>query len=63
MYPVVEIYIDNIIQNAFKVREICKDRGITLSLVTKVLSDNKEIVQELVRKTELIVYVNLEYKI
>lgn len=49
MYPVVEIYINNIIQNAFKVREICKDKGLTLSLVTKVLANNKEIVQELAR--------------
>lgn len=49
MYPVLEIYIENIIQNALELKKVCADKGIKLSVVTKVLSDNKEIVQALVR--------------
>lgn len=50
MYPVIEIYVDNIIQNALKIKKVCEDKGIKLSLVTKILADNKEVVQELARK-------------
>lgn len=48
MYPIVEIKLNNIIENIKITRKICEDKNIKFSLVTKVLSDNKEIVEELV---------------
>lgn len=48
MYPKVEIKLNNIIENAKKVKELCNKNNISLSVVTKVLSDNKEIVKAIV---------------
>lgn len=48
MYPKLEINLNGIVQNAQKMKKICKDNGIELSLVTKVLVSDKKIVQTLV---------------
>lgn len=47
-YPSVEIKIDRILENARTVQGICREHGIRLSMVTKVLSDNLEVVSRLV---------------
>jgi len=49
MYPRVEINVDNIVENFKKVKRICKERKIELSVVTKVLADYKPLVEELVK--------------
>lgn len=48
MYPAVEINFNGIIENAKKMQSICKESGKNYCLITKVLSDNKEIVKALV---------------
>lgn len=49
MYPKIEIKLENIVDNVKKIKKLCDDRGIILSVVTKVLVDNKEIVEEIVK--------------
>lgn len=49
MYPKIKINKTGIIQNAQKINEICSQHNVQLSVVTKLLSDNKEIVSELVK--------------
>lgn len=44
MYPKIEIKLNNLIENTKKVKKLCEDNGILLSVVTKVLVDNKEVV-------------------
>ena len=48
MYPRIEIKIDNIIENAKKINSLCKERGVKLSVVTKLFAGNKEIVKKIV---------------
>ena len=48
MYPKVEINLNGIIKNAHLMKEICKERNKSYCLITKVLSDNKEVVKALV---------------
>lgn len=48
MYPKLEINLNGIVQNAKLMKRMCKDNGIKLSLVTKVLVSDKKIVQTLV---------------
>ena len=48
MYPRIEINLNNIIENVKKVKKICDDRNIYLSVVTKLLSDNREAVQAII---------------
>lgn len=48
MYPRIEINLGNIIENAKKTKKLCEKKGVSLSLVTKLLAGNKEIVEKLV---------------
>lgn len=48
MYPNVEIFTDRIIENANKMKALCNDNGIKLSVVTKLISDCPEITEKLV---------------
>lgn len=48
MYPAVEINLNQIIKNAKLMQKICESQNKTYCLVTKVVSDNKEIVKALV---------------
>ena len=48
MYPKLEINLNGIVRNAKLMKSICEDNGIELSLVTKVLVSDKQIVQTLV---------------
>lgn len=48
MYPAVEINLNQIIKNAKLMQKICETQNKTYCLVTKVVSDNKEIVKALV---------------
>lgn len=48
MYPAVEINLTKIIENAKLMKKICESQNKTYCLVTKVVSDNKEIVKALV---------------
>ena len=48
MYPKIEIKLNNIIKNAKDVKKMCAEHNVSLSLVTKLLADNKQIVKELV---------------
>lgn len=47
MYPQLEIRLSGIAENAQRVDALCKQNGIMLSLVTKLLSGNQEIVEAL----------------
>lgn len=49
MYPEIQIKLDNIIQNVINAKALCNENNISLSLVTKVLSDNKQVVEELIK--------------
>jgi len=49
MFPKVKINLNGIIENASKVNLLCKNRGIKLSVVTKVLCGNLDIVEALVQ--------------
>ena len=49
MYPRIEIKLKNIIENVIKMKALCQEQGVKLSLVTKLLSGDKEIVKELVK--------------
>ena len=48
MYPKLEININGIVQNMLQVKELCEKRRIELSLVTKGLGGNLEVVRALV---------------
>lgn len=48
MYPAVEINLTKIIENAKQMKKICESQNKTYCLVTKIVSDNKEIVKALV---------------
>lgn len=48
MYPSVEINLNKIIENAKQMKNLCVARNKSYCLVTKVVSDNKEIVKALV---------------
>lgn len=48
MYPAVEINLSKIIENVKSMKKICESQNKTYCLVTKVVSDNKEIVKALV---------------
>ena len=48
MYPKIEINLKNIIENTKKVAEMCTEKDVTLAVVTKVFSDYKPVVEELV---------------
>ena len=49
MYPKIQIKINNIVDNVKSANLLCKKNNISLSLVTKVLSDNKQVVEELIK--------------
>lgn len=49
MYPKIVIHLNSIIENMKYIKALCKRNNITLSLVTKLLSDNKEIVSALIQ--------------
>ncbi|MBQ6707347.1 MAG: alanine/ornithine racemase family PLP-dependent enzyme [Clostridia bacterium] len=51
MYPNVEIFTDRIVENAKKMKALCNDSGITLSVVTKLVSDCPEITKKLVESS------------
>lgn len=48
MYPLIEIKKDKIMENVRIIRRLCDEHKIKLSVVTKLLADNKELVSELV---------------
>lgn len=48
MYPKIEINLNHIIENTKKVAEMCKEKNVTLAVVTKVFADYKPIVEALV---------------
>ncbi len=48
MYPKIQINLNGIIENIKKTKELCEQNGISLAVVTKLLADNKEIVQAIV---------------
>lgn len=45
MYPKVEIYLKNILENIQKIKEVCEKQQISFSPVVKVLAGHKEIIQ------------------
>lgn len=47
MYPQIEINIEKLEDNARRLISLCHEHGISVSLVTKVLAGNKEIVERL----------------
>lgn len=49
MYPKIQIKINNIVDNVKNAKLLCEQNNISLSLVTKVLSDNKQVVEELIK--------------
>lgn len=49
MYPKIEINLKGIIENAKKMKQLCEKHGKTYCLITKVLSNYKEVVEELVK--------------
>ena len=49
MYPTIEINLNNIIENIKITKNICIKNDIKFSLVTKLLSDDKKIVEKLVQ--------------
>lgn len=48
MYPKIEIKINQIIENAKKIQQICEKNNKTYCLVTKLLVDDKEVVKMLI---------------
>ena len=50
MYPCIEIHLDGILQNLNILKNACESRGISLSLVTKVLGGNLQLVGDLIKK-------------
>lgn len=48
MYPKIEINSNNIVENVKRVKALCEKNGVDLCVVTKVLSDNKELVKKMV---------------
>lgn len=48
MYPKIQIKINNIVENVKNTKLLCEQNNISLSLVTKVLSDNKQVVEALI---------------
>ena len=48
MYPRIEIKLDNIIENVKSIKALCAERGVKLSVVTKLLSGDVELVEKLV---------------
>ncbi len=50
MFPCVEIKLDGILHNLNILKTACNDRGISLSLVTKVLGGNLPLVNEILKQ-------------
>ena len=48
MYPKIEINLNNLIENAKKVKSICEENNVKYTLITKLLAGDKKIVKELV---------------
>lgn len=48
MYPEVKVNINNIVENAKKVKELCGNKELTV--VTKVLTGNYAIIEKLVKE-------------
>ena len=48
MYPKIEIKLQNILENAAKMKRLCSENNIELALATKVLAGNEQIVKELI---------------
>ncbi len=53
MFPCVEIKLDGILHNLNILKTACSDKGISLSLVTKVLGGNLPLVQEILRESQI----------
>ena len=49
MYPAIEINLKKLLENAKKINDLCKEHNIKFSLVTKLLSDNTNVVNEMVQ--------------
>lgn len=49
MYPCIEIHLEGILQNLNILKNACESRGISLSLVTKVLGGHHQLVGDLVQ--------------
>lgn len=53
MYPCIEIHLEGILRNLNILKNACEARGISLSLVTKVLGGHHQLVGDLVQKGNL----------
>ena len=53
MFPSIEIHLDGILRNLNILKNACESRGISLSLVTKVLGGNQQLVSDLIQKGNL----------
>ena len=53
MYPCIEIHLEGILRNLNILKNACEARGISLSLVTKVLGGHLQLVGDLVQKGNL----------
>lgn len=53
MYPCIEIHLEGILRNLNILKNACEARGISLSLVTKVLGGHHQLVGDLVQKGKL----------
>ncbi len=50
MFPCIEIRLEGILRNLEILKKACESRGISLSLVTKVLGGNHQLVEDLIQK-------------
>lgn len=53
MYPCIEIKVDGIIDNINILKKACDERGIFISLVTKVLAGDSALVEKIISKSDV----------
>ncbi len=53
MFPCVEIKLNGILHNLNILKTACSDRGISLSLVTKVLGGNLQLVEQILKQGQI----------
>jgi len=53
MYPCIEIKVDGIVHNINILKKACDERGIFISLVTKVLAGDSSLVNEIISKSDI----------
>ncbi len=53
MYPCIEIKVDGIVHNINILKKACDERGIFISLVTKVLAGDAELVKNIISKSDV----------